>query len=178
MDRLVFEREWARCEPRVKAFLSAGCRDGTLVDDLSQEVAAAAWGKRHEYEEDREFLNWAVGMARFVLLRYRRDTARQRVILAPDLIDRVAELLLGQSDELDRKMRALSHCREKLGRPARQLLALRYSEDLPLADVARRLGRSHGAVRTSISRVRDALRTCIETWLKGEATPASIREAL
>jgi len=168
MDRLEFETQWRRSEPRVRAFLAAACRDGAAVQDMTQETAMAAWRKRDQFDPHRDFTAWIIGMARFVLLRHRRDLARRRVILAPDLVERLAETAIAEAETLDRRRQLLAACREKLGESARRLLALRLGENLPLAEVAARLGRSHGAVRTAFSRIRDWLRACIEAGLKGQ----------
>ncbi len=174
MDRLQFETLWRRSEPRVRAFLAAACRDCITVDDLAQETAVAAWRKRDEFDPTRDFPAWAIGIARFALLRHRRDLARRRVILSPDLVEQLAETMVTESEMLDRRQAALAECREQLGQPARQLLALRLGENLPLAEIARRMGRTHGAIRTAFSRMRDWLRSCIEARLAGrfmEANP-------
>jgi RNA polymerase sigma-70 factor (ECF subfamily) len=176
MDRIEFETHWRRSEPRVRAFLASSCSDGALVLDLVQETALAAWRKRDQFDPDRDFLAWVIGMARFVLLRNRRDLARRRVFLAPELVEQLAEQLVTETAVLDTRQAALAVCREQLGEPAQRLLALRLGEELPLAEVAKRLGRTHGAVRTAFSRVRDWLRACIEKRLAGESMDATLTE--
>ena len=49
----------------------------------------------------------------------------------------------------------------------KKILELQLGENLPLEEVARRLNRSHGAVRTALSRTREWLRGCIEARLAG-----------
>lgn len=176
MDRLEFETQWRHSEPRVRAFLAAACRDGAAVQDMTQETAMAAWRKRDEFDPARDFLAWVIGMARFVLLRHRRDLARRRVILAPELVEQLAETLVAEAAALDHRQQALAICREQLGEPAKRLLALRLGQGLPLAEVALRLGRTHGAVRTAFSRIRDWLRACIEARLAGQSMDATLME--
>lgn len=178
MERLDFEVAWRRGEPHVRAFLAAACQENTAVQDLAQEVAMAAWRKRDQFDPHRDFTAWIIGMARFVLLRHRRDLARRKVILAPDLVERLAETAIAEAETLDRRRQLLPACREKLGEPARRLLALRLGENLPLAEVAARLGRSHGAVRTAFSRIRDWLRACIEAGLTGQDLNSEPQEEL
>lgn len=167
MDRSQFETLWTQSEPGVRAYLAACCRDAARVQDLTQEVALAAWQKRDEFDASRAFPAWVMGMARFVLLRSRRDIARQRVFLSPDLIESAGTMLIADNPILDARRQALSGCREKLGAGMKRLLELRLGENLPLEVVAQRLQRSHGAVRTALSRVREWLRTCIEARLSG-----------
>ena len=70
MDRSQFEDLWTRSEPGVRAFLAACCRDAAVVQDLSQEVAMAAWQKHDQDDATRDFHTWVVGMARFVVQRH------------------------------------------------------------------------------------------------------------
>jgi RNA polymerase sigma-70 factor (ECF subfamily) len=147
-----------------------------MVSDLAQETVMAAWRKRDDFDPSRDFLAWVIGMARFVLLRHRRDLARRRVFLSPELVEQLAETLVAEAETLDARQAALATCREQLGEPAQRLLALRLGEELPLAEVAKRLGRSHGAVRTAFSRIRDWLRACIEKRLSGETMDATLME--
>ena len=161
MDQSHFEALWNVAAPRVRVFLAAACRDMTLVDDFIQEVAMTAWRKRREFDEARKFDSWIIGMARFVVLRHRRDVARQRVILAPDLIERLEALATADQKSPDDQRQALAACVEALGESARTLLGMRYQEGKPLAEVAQQLGRSHGAIRTALSRLRDSLRQCV-----------------
>ena len=168
MDQSHFEVLWSDAAPRVRAFLAAACRDKTLVDDFVQEVAMTAWRKRSEFNEARQFDSWVIGMARFVVLRHGRDLARQRVLLAPDLVERLETLATADKGPTDEKRQALAACVEALGEAARTLLGKRYQEGVPLAEVAQQLGRSHGAIRTALSRLRDSLRQCIQERLKAK----------
>ena len=167
MDRSQFEERWKAAESKVRAFLAAACRDGALVDDCTQEVAVASWQKRSQFDHQRPFEAWLVGMARFVLLRYRRDKARSKVILAPDLIERLEAFASAETPFDEVRPQALAACVQALGERARTLLRIRYETDMPLAEVAQQMGRSHGAIRTALVRIRESLRRCIQDRLSG-----------
>ncbi len=178
MERTDFEARWAQSEPQVRTFLAAGCRDAAVVQDLVQEVALDAWRKRSDFNPGLAFTAWVVGMARFTLLRHRRDLARRFVVLAPDLLESLEQTVVAESELLDRRRGALGHCRGKLGASATKMLDLRLNGGLPLAEVARRLERTHGAVRTAFARTREWLRTCIERRLAGEPVDDAPEEAV
>lgn len=167
MDQSQFEALWDDAAPRVRAFMAAACRDPMLVDDLMQEVAMAAWRKRGQFDATRGFDAWIVGMARFALLRHRRDMARKRLVLEPDLIDRLETLATADEEVAADRHRALADCVRALGESSRTLLKLRYEARTPLAEAARQLGRSHGAIRTALARLRDSLRRCIQDRMSG-----------
>jgi RNA polymerase sigma factor (sigma-70 family) len=50
----------------------------------------------------------------------------------------------------------------QVGPQARRLLEWRYRESLSTAEIARRLGRTDPWVRTTLSRLRQELRVCLE----------------
>ena len=126
-----------------------------------------AWRKRGQFDEDRRFEAWIIGIARFVVLRHRRDMARQRVILAPDLIERLETLATADDESLDDRRQALAACVSALDESARTLLKIRYEARTPLVDAAQQLGRSHGAIRTALTRLRGSLQRCVRDRLKG-----------
>ena len=165
MNQSQFESLWSNAASRVRVFLAAACRDKALVDDFVQEVAMTAWRKRREFDRARDFDSWIIGMARYVVLRHRRDQARQRVILAPDLIESLAAMAMADPLSPNERQQALDACLDSLGESAKTLLGMRYQEGKPLAAVAEQLGRSHGAIRTALSRLRESLRQCIRERL-------------
>ena len=93
--------------------------------------------------------------------------ARQRVILAPDLIERLEVLATADMESFDDRRQALAACVSALGEAATTLLKIRYEARTPLAEAAQQLGRSHGAIRTALVRLRDSLRRCVRDRLNG-----------
>ena len=64
---------------------------------------------------------------------------------------------------------ALNECLDKVSQSSRDLLALRYHEGHSTPEIARRLDRSHAWVRTTLCRVRQQLRECVESKLSPKA---------
>jgi RNA polymerase sigma-70 factor (ECF subfamily) len=59
------------------------------------------------------------------------------------------------------RSRAVRDCVQKLSRPHRQILLLRYSRDTEIGEIAEKVGRSEGAVYRLLSRLRASLHRCI-----------------
>ena len=57
------------------------------------------------------------------------------------------------------RSRALHDCVQKLSRPHRQILPLRYSREIDA--IAEKVGRSEGAIYRLLSRLRASLHRCI-----------------
>jgi RNA polymerase sigma-70 factor, ECF subfamily len=64
---------------------------------------------------------------------------------------------------------ALQGCLQRLPRSDRELVEQCYGSETKIKDIADGLGRSAGAVYTSLCRIRQALLACIERALTSEA---------
>lgn len=68
-------------------------------------------------------------------------------------------------EELELRSLFLGECLGRLSPREQELLRLRYHEGLQPSTLAPRLRLSPGAVRVALTRIRQALRTCIEAKL-------------
>lgn len=166
-----FVKAWALAQPRVAAYLAA-VLPGPQADDVLQNVAVALLRKLPEYDPARPFLPWAVGVARFEALAHRRDAARAPLLEDPRILE---QLEAAAADEpADPAVRgALRACLEQVTGRARELLRLRYEEELSPLAIAERLGTSSGSVRVTLTRVRSSLLACIERRLAARPAEGS-----
>ena len=147
-------------QPALYAFVLANGIAPADADDVIQNVAVVLWQRYAEFRPGSDFRAWAYAVTRLELRkqgdRWRRD---QRVLRLPDaVLDRIeAAGAAGPEWEHGR----LQQCLSRLGEQARNLVTLHYAEGLPQAEIARRLGISHEAVRTRLSRIRRAVQSCL-----------------
>ena len=66
---------------------------------------------------------------------------------------------------VQRRVGALETCLDSLSDQQRQLLELRYTSDLSVAEIAKRVDRKPAGVSTTLYRVRGVLADCIENKL-------------
>jgi len=59
-------------ERRIHGFLLVLVPHWADVDDLLQDTAAVLWRKFDEFEPDCDFIAWALSIARFQVLNYRK----------------------------------------------------------------------------------------------------------
>ena len=77
----------------------------------------------------------------------------------------IAETRGAMEDDLDdgaERVAALRHCVDKLEKTQRELLELRYRREVPLNELAKKLGRSAAALSMSLFRLRAILERCME----------------
>jgi RNA polymerase sigma-70 factor (ECF subfamily) len=76
---------------------------------------------------------------------------------------------VGDRLDLEGQKRQLRGCLERLSRPSRELVQLRYFEELGIDAIAARVQRSPGALYTAFSRIHAALSRCLEKQAGGRA---------
>ncbi len=154
-------------------YILALVRSWPIAEELFQEVSLVVLQKGQQGEAVDQFLPWSREIARRMVLDSWKRSARSRVVLSEAALDAVDRAFLERDDEPASSdlVRALRRCLEKLPDHLRRLVDLRYSESLPLQEIARRLERSAGSVQVALSRVRMRLHDCAKR-AGGEASPA------
>lgn len=136
------------------------------VDDVLQETNLFLWERRDDFQPGTSFKAWAFRVAYFKSLAHRRDRIRRdRVEFSEATLFLIAERgqeLLGEGED---RLEALRHCLDRLNEADRSLLAARYSKGTTLTKHASLQGKSISAIHKAISRLRFALRSCVEKRL-------------
>ena len=160
-ERQEFMAQFVRAERSIRALLLAATGDWNLSEDLMQNVAVTLWKKWPQYDPERPFRSWALGVARIEVLRWRRSAARDRVVLDVQSLDRLVGAADRTADEADRSLALLTECLAGVAGDAREVLNLKYTVGLRSRQIAERMGKGVGAVEMILTRTRRALRDCV-----------------
>lgn len=161
-----FTREWTSAEPTVMAYVRAIVRDPHVARDIVQATALVLCRKVEQWNSDRDFLPWALGFAKTQILSHRRDAGRSRLVFDDSVLDAITAAWPEATVEVRPEQAALRGCLDTLPGEARELIRLRYDDDLPHADVAERTGSTSGAVRVALTRIRRTLFDCVTHRLR------------
>ena len=161
-----FTRRWTEAQPIVAGYINAVVPDFQEAEDLLQDVAVILLRKFPEYDPQRPFVAWAIGIAKREVLMARRLHARNLLSFQADLLERISEAYEELAPEFEDRSRALRECLRRVKGRAGELLRLRYEESLKPNAIAARVGVAVVAVRVMLSRTRATLRECIERKLK------------
>ena len=156
-----FTRLWTEAQPTVSHYVHSMVRDSAAAKDVIQSTAIVLLKKFDGYDPNREFLRWALGVAKFEVLSHRRDHARNVVQFNSDLMDQLTDQWVEVSRELSDEAVALQGCVAKLPEKARQLVRLKYVEELNSEELGKRLNRKAGSIRVTLQRIREQLADCI-----------------
>ena len=153
-------------QPGLKEYVAGllGGRDG--VDDLVQETNLFLWERREEYEQGTNFRAWAMKVAWFKVMAERRDRAREgRVVFSEALMEQLASRADERTLDADQRLGALRRCLERSRPQDRKILEWKYVRRASLTELAEAQGCSQNSMHKNISRLRLALRHCVEKQL-------------
>ena len=152
-------------DPSLRAFVRSFCPKAQEVDDVMQEVSVAALRKFSTLDEHSAFGAWACLIARYELLTARRRFARDRLVLAEDIVGLLVEEGADELPLRQQQLNALDDCIAKLPRERRELALAAYAKDTTIRELAARLKRTEGSLYKLLSRIRKALHQCMERAL-------------
>ncbi len=161
-----FLRLWTHHEPELRAFVRSCCPRAQEVDEVMQEVSVVAWRKFTSLDDSKPFGPWACMIARYELLMMRRRHARDRLVLAEDVVKLLAEEGAEEISLRHRQLEALDICIQDLPHERRELALAAYSRDTSIRDLAKRMGRTEWALYQLLARIRKKLFDCMNRSLE------------
>ncbi|MBE7500083.1 MAG: sigma-70 family RNA polymerase sigma factor [Verrucomicrobiales bacterium] len=149
--------------PHVRAFIALRTPAAHLVDELAHEVFVYAFRHISEFTAGTSLGTWlraiAWNLLRAEIQRFSREQSnltRYAHARRLELADR-ADAVAGSKEA-----EVLEQCIEELPATMRRLLDLKYHADHSSEAIARNLNRSTAWVWTTLFRVRQQLKACIE----------------
>jgi RNA polymerase sigma-70 factor (ECF subfamily) len=164
-DREAFGELVRLYQARLRAFAARLVPRSEDVFDIVQDAFIDALRNIHRFDPAQELGPWLRAICRNRILNFfRSQRVRRAAGLA--LVDQAVEETLGEDEWNDPlaglKFEALQECVDGLDESARTLIDLRYHQNLPLGELARRVGRSPAALSMALFRIRGALLRCME----------------
>jgi RNA polymerase sigma-70 factor (ECF subfamily) len=141
----------------------------TDADDVMQEVAVVLWQKFEAFRPNADFRAWAFGVVRYEVLAWRRDKARDRLMLKGTLIELLATEALEDESRLTLQRAFLTQCLDALDPEQRSLLLAAYQPGIAIQDVAGQSGRTVGGFYQWIHRMKRQLLECVRGRMRRSA---------
>ena len=120
------------------------------------------WQKFDEFDGTRDFRKWAFGVARYIVLSYRRDRGRDRLVFDDALIEQLAAEAALASESHDLQREALEHCLQKLTTQQRELVLSAYGSKVNIGLLAEERGQTPMSLYKVLHRIRQALLDCVK----------------
>lgn len=164
----LFLRLFTANEPAIRAYVRRLVPTRHDAADVMQGVSLVLWKKFRELDQPDAFREWSFGVARYEALAWLRDKARDRLVLAEDVLHAVAHESAQDEERLSAQRDALEGCLEKLPKEQRTLILAAYAPDVGIQDAAKQSGRTDAAFYQWLHRIRLRLLECTRRTLQAE----------
>jgi RNA polymerase sigma-70 factor (ECF subfamily) len=178
-DEAAFAKLVAGYQDRLISIFSNLVGNQEAAEDLTQELFLRIYRARHGYEPNAKFSTWVFRIANNLASNSRRSKGRRKEVQlkaneSGPLGTRPAEKLLAEKSalmptrQLD-KRELQEHVREALetlNDRQQMALLLHKFEDMSYADIGDAMEMSPQAVKSLLSRAREALRTKLESYIR------------
>jgi RNA polymerase sigma-70 factor, ECF subfamily len=148
----------------LRAWIAARSPRELDADDIAQGVLVAAYKRLDDYQVGTDMVAWIWAIARHQLRGELTRLTRQRDVRARHWPLIAYEELLRRCEQdsaHDPRLMSLRSCLERLSSGARNMLDLRYHQDLDADAIAEQTGRTSAAIRKQLSLIRRSLHDCI-----------------
>lgn len=153
---------------KLAAYVWAIVRDEAMVEDVLQEVCALALRKHEAIRDADHLVDWMRRAARLEALKQLRQRSKNPLIFSNQTLDLIdGDWCDRDVDPTGPRLSALRHCLTMLTPRARDMLNLRYVEQLKPAQIAQHLGQKAESVYVTMSRIMSQLGQCVRGKLTG-----------
>jgi RNA polymerase sigma-70 factor (ECF subfamily) len=136
---------------RIYRYVVLRVRNQADAEDITQQVFLKALEKIGSYRwRGMPFASWLFRIAHNMVVDYWKKKSREKVVVAPDEIDQMVDESSNDPAtlaELKFDMKQLSVACEQLSDGQREIISLRFAGGLSVAESAKVMGKSEGAVK-------------------------------
>jgi len=160
-----FVTELTACQLPLTLYIRSLLPGDSAAGDVAQQTNAKIWEKRDEFEPGTNFKAWAFAIARYEVLNYRKQQARDARFVFSQELEKTIASEIEHTDHFEERQEALRLCLQELRPRDRELLVSRYATSATLAEYAEVVGRSAGGLKVTLHRLRTALLECMKRRL-------------
>lgn len=163
-----FAKLWHQNQHALGGFVCLHVPDHHLADDVIQEVAELAAEKFEQYDQERTFIGWLIGIARNRIAQAYREKGRRPIVFSSEALDSIANAYTAMQPNDDDRLDGLRECMAKLSDRHRRVIELRYARQLTSEQIASQVACSPRAVTSMLQRIRTALRKCVSQYMEDQ----------
>ncbi len=179
-----FLRLFTASESTLRAYIRRLVPSQNDASEISQNTTIVLWQKfgvfvkKHpdynsadQSKEDIQlhFKRWAMVVARYEVLSWRRDKFRDRHVFSEDLIKKLATDSQDHGSLLENQLLALESCLKKIPEDRRSLVLEAYSARNKPQEIAKRRGGTLNGFYQWLHRIRLTLLKCVKQTLAAQA---------
>ena len=163
-----FAKLWVEAQHALGGFICVHVPDHNLADDILQEVAELATERFEQYDHDRPFIAWLIGIARNRIAQSYRERGKRPVVFSSEVLDAITNAYADMQPTEDDRLEGLRNCMSKLSDRHRRVIELRYARQMTSEQIADQVACSPRAVTSMLQRIREALRKCVRQYMEAQ----------
>lgn len=153
-DSTSYEALFERHRSAILGALNSRCKDDALSEDLVQEAFIKAYLNLEKFDSKYSFAGWLARIAQNLFIDYTRKSKNKKMQGSDELMQIPSGLNPEQSFISKEDNRRLNQALESLSPAYRQIIELRFWQDLTYEQIAAKLNLPIGTVKTQIFRAR------------------------
>ncbi len=152
-------------QTRLFRYITMLVGDVNDASNILQQANLVLWRKADDFNPEMSFSMWSRKVAYYSTLSFIRDKRRDKLVFDDDVLQQLADRPMAAEDDEVRV--ALRHCLGGLTDNALELLRQRYWPGKSIGEMAQQRGKSEGAIKMALMRIRQSLGDCIERQMEG-----------
>lgn len=157
-------------QPRLYGYILSLAGSPDAANDVLQEVNIVLWKQSSQFESGSNFKAWSFRIAHFQYMADRQKRLREKVLFSDELIAKLATEAKDVDDSFEHRAMLLERCLERMPARSREMIRLRYAEELNVNQMAEKLQRKANAIYQILFRARRWLIDCVQKDVSPEAT--------
>ncbi|MEO0476666.1 MAG: sigma-70 family RNA polymerase sigma factor [Planctomycetota bacterium] len=161
-----FALYWGDAQHSVKAFIHASVFDAHDREDVLQSTVQYLIEHFADYDPQRPFIAWAIGIARYRILDYRHKKASRKRELGGEALQMLSAAFAEHTPELEPRSEAMKQCLQMLNTKQLGIISRKYFDGCSMNTIADEFGMKPNTVAVMVRRIRLALGKCIEARIE------------
>ena len=161
-----FILELTEVQQRLFGFLFKRLADREQAREVLQRTNLVLCRKADNYEPGTNFKAWAMTVANYEVMAYRKTQVRERLVFTDEVFAMIGTADDGRSSAQSARVAHLKHCLQGMSLKNRELLDWRYQGERTMVQIAEDIGSTIGAVKVKLHRLRRQLLGCIQNRMK------------
>lgn len=130
--------------------------------DILQETNIVLWNKMNEFEPGTNFVAWSYKIAWYQCMAYiRKHKAGSKLVFNQELLEVMSEEMQVHAPDFVQHQKQLNVCIKKLKEDDQSILYKRYYDNISIKECAEIFGRTPGALKQVLLRIRQNLKKCM-----------------
>ena len=139
-----------------------------MVDDIMQETLVSLMKNCESYDESREFLSWALTIARRRTVDQLRKEGRSRLVFTNEVYEGLEDdfCSIEERQSQGQTIFYLKECMKSLSFDNQKIMKMKYFQKMKVDLISKKLGRSFLSIQSLLDRLRQKLKKCVLQKMK------------